>query len=261
MSELPRVNVRVFRIVASAWLLGWFWKAWFFVGYYFGEIWAHPLRYGELPRVLVHPIVASITWASPLLVVIAVVYPRAWTQRAATWLMVAASLVACVHLETFSDATFVTSFWVALWLLWFAANAHRTDAALYVHARVLAQCTVGLVFLGGVVGKLTAEYWSGDAFYQLYFMQKAGWPYSWLRESVAPDTLHALATWFSRSVIVAELALALGPLAPYRVVAIGGTIAMIGMVLISTFYLLSVMACLIGLLIALLFVPADPPLG
>jgi hypothetical protein len=261
VTELPPVNARVFRIVASAWLLGWFWKAWFFVGYYFGEIWAHPLRYGALPRVLVHPIVASITWASPLLVLVAIVYPRAWLPRAASWLMAAASFVACLHIETFSDATFVTSFWVALWLVWFAANARRTDAAFYMHARVLAQCTVGLVFLAGAAGKLTMEYWSGDAFYQLYFIQKSGWPYSWLRESVAPDTLHVLAAWFSRSVIVVELALALNPLAPFRVAAIGGTLLLIGMVLISTLYLFSVMACLIGMLIALLFVPAERPVG
>lgn len=246
------MNVRVFRIVAAAWLLGWFWKAWFFAGYYFGEIWAHPMHYSELPRVLVHPAVAAITWVSPLLVIVAIAMPR--FMRPASWLMVAASLVACVHFEMFSDATFVTSFWVALWLTWFTANAHRTDASFYMHARVLAQCTIGLVFLGGAVGKLTGEYWNGEAFYQLYFVQKTGWPYSWLREAYAVDTLRTIATWFSRGVIVAELGLALSPLAPYRVVAIGGTIAMVGMVVISTFYLLSVMACLIGLLLALLLI-------
>lgn len=252
MTELPRRSVRVFRIVAAAWLVGWFWKAWFFAGYYFDEIWAHPFRYAGLPPALVHPALAAIAWAAPVLVVGALVYPRSWTVRAGSGVMVAAALVACLHVETFSDATFVTSFWVALWLVWFAANAQRTDAALYLHARALAQGTLALVFLGGAIGKLTPEYTSGEAFYQLYIVQKDSWPYPWLRDAVSADTLRAIATWFSRGVIGVELLVAGGALlAPYRVVAIGGTVVMTGMVMISTWNLLSVMACLIGLLLAL----------
>ena len=53
MSALPAVNVRVFRIVAAAWLVGWFWKIWFFAAYYFDEIWAYRIHYAGLPRVLV----------------------------------------------------------------------------------------------------------------------------------------------------------------------------------------------------------------
>lgn len=252
MTELPRMNVRVFRIVAGAWLVGWFWKAWFFAGYYFSEVWAHPLRYDGLPRVLVHPALAALAWGAPVLALGALAYPRAWTLRAASVLMAGAALAACLHLETFSDATFVTSWWVALWLVWFTANASRADAALYLHARALAQCTLALVFLGGAIGKLTPEYTSGEAVYHLYFLQKDSWPYPWLREALSADALRALATSFSRFVIVVELAMALCPLWPYRLTAIGGTVVMIGMVAISTWNLLSVMACLIGLLLALL---------
>lgn len=252
MTELPPPNVRMFRIVAGAWLVGWFWKAWFFAGYYFSEIWAHPFRYAGLPRVLVHPATAACAWAAPALAALAIAVPRAWLVRSAAALMTAAALVACLHFETFSDATFVTSFWVGLWLVWFTANIGRTDPALYLHARTLAQCTLALVFLGGAVGKLTPEYTSGDAFYHLYFVQKPSWPYSWLRQVLSPDALHTLAAWFSRVVIAGELALALAPLWPYRAVAIAGTAVMAAMVVISTLNLLSVMACLIGLLLALL---------
>jgi hypothetical protein len=252
VTELPRANVRVFRIVAGAWLVGWLWKAWFFAGYYFSEVWTHPLRYDGLPRVLVHPALAAVAWAAPLLVIGALAYPRAWTLRVASGLMAGAALAACLHFETFSDATFVTSWWVALWLVWFTANASRTDVALYLHARALAQCTLALVFLGGAIGKLTPEYTSGEAFYQLYFLQKDSWPYPWLRGALSPDALRALATWFSRVVIAVELAIAVCPLLPYRLTAIAGTVVMIGMVVISTWNLLSVMACLIGLLLALL---------
>lgn len=254
MSALPAVNVRVFRIVAAAWLVGWFWKAWFFVGYYFDEIWAYRIHYAGLPRVLVHPAVAAVTWAAPVLVIAALVVPRAWTVRAAAVLMTVAAFVACLHFETFNDATFVTSFWVALWLLWFTANAARTDASLYLHARVLAQCVLALVFLGGFVGKLTGAYTTGEAFYHLYFLQKTSWPYPWLRDMLSLDTLRWFATWFSRLVILGELALALNVLAPFRIAAIGGIAVMASMVVISTWYLLSVMAALSGLMLALLLV-------
>jgi hypothetical protein len=248
---MTRANIRVFRLVAGAWLAGWFWKAWFFAGYYFDEIWAHPFRYAGLPRVLVHPALATIAWAAPVLALVAIIYPRAWSVRAAALLMTTAAFVACLHFETFSDATFVTSFWVGLWLVWFTANAQRSDDSFYLHARVLAQCIVALIFLGGFVGKLTAAYWNGDAFYQLYFVQKSSWPYPWLRDTLSPEALRELATWFSRLVIAGELALALSPLYPYRVTAIGGTLVMTGIVVISTWNLFSVMACLIGLLLAL----------
>ncbi|HEU4610584.1 MAG TPA: hypothetical protein VFS15_00850, partial [Kofleriaceae bacterium] len=79
----PTANVRVFRIVAAAWLVGWFWKAWFFAGYYFSEIWAHPFRYAGLPRVLVHPATAASTWAAPVIVIAAIAIPRAAIVRGA----------------------------------------------------------------------------------------------------------------------------------------------------------------------------------
>jgi hypothetical protein len=252
VTELPAANVRVFRIVAAAWLVGWFWKAWFFAGYYFSEIWAYPLRYDGLPRVLVHPALASVAWACPVLVIGALVHPRAGTLRAAAALMTASAALACLHLETFSDATFVTSFWVALWLLWFTANAARRDAAFRLHARALAQITVAVIFLGGVVGKLTPEYTSGEAFHQLYFVQKDTWPYPWLRGELSAGGLRTLATWFSRAAITVEAIMALSFLLPYRRAAVLGIVVMTGMVVVSTWNLLSVMACLIGLVAALL---------
>jgi hypothetical protein len=257
VSELPRANVRVFRVVAGAWLLGWFWKAGFYGPYYLSEIWAYPYHYDGLPRFLVHPALATIAWLAPVVALGALAYPRTWTVRAAAVVMTAAAFTACLHFETCNDATFVTSFWVGLWLCWFSANARRTDAAFHLHARVLAQCTVALVFLGGVVGKLTGAYVTGEALYQLYFMQKHSWPYTWLREAVSPDALRVIATWFSRAAMAAELALAVSPILPVRIAAIGSIAVMTGMVIVSTWYLLSVMACLIGLMVAVLLLRDD----
>ena len=251
MSELPRTNVRVFRIALSMWLVGWFCKAPFFADYYLREIWVYPHHYAGLPRVLVHPALATVAWLSPVLASAALVHARQWAMRAAAALVTACAFTGCIHFEMFNDATFVTSFWVGLWLLWFAGNAHRSDPALFLHARVLAQCTVALVFFGGAVGKLTGKYFSGEALYHLYFLQKTSWPYPWLRDTLSAETLHAIAAWFSRAVIAGELLLALSPLLPFRIAAIAGMSVMIGMVVISTWYLTSVMACLFGLYLAL----------
>jgi hypothetical protein len=253
VTDLPYLHVRVFRVVAALWLVGWYWKTPYFADYYLSEIWTYPVRYSELPRVLVHPATITIAWVSPILVVVALVVPRRATMRAAAVLMTLAALVGCLHFETFYDATFVTSFWTGAWLVWFTANVTRSDTSFHLHARVLAQCTIALVFLGGAVGKLTGAYlMTGDALYHLYFLQKPSWPYPWLRGALSPEALHAIATWLSRAVVGVELLLALSPLARSRVAAIGGIAIMSAMVVVSTWYLLSVMACLIGLCIAVL---------
>lgn len=250
------MNVRVFRIVVSAWLIGWFWKAGYFAPYFLDEIWTYPIRYDGLPVVFVHPAAVSVVWLAPSLALVALAMPRMWTMRAASWLLTASALGACMHLETFWDATHVTSFWTGVWLVWFTANAERTDESFRLHARVLAQCVIGLVFLGGVVGKLTGAYVVGDAVYQLYFVQKSNWPYTWLREVLSPTSLQSLAVWFSRGVIVVELYLAASPLVPSRLAAISGIVLMLAIVAASTLYLMSVMACLIGLCAAVLVLTA-----
>ena len=152
------------------WLIGWYWKAWYIGEYYLSEIWTYRVHYAGLPSVLVHPLLVTIAWLAPVVAMVAIIVPRRWSMRAASVVMTVCAFIGCVHFETFYDATFVTSFWVGLWLIWFAANVERTDPAFFLHARVLAQCTVGLVFLGGAVGKLTGAYLTnGDALYHLYF--------------------------------------------------------------------------------------------
>jgi hypothetical protein len=241
----------VFRVVAGAWLVGWFWKAPYYASYYLSEIWTHRIHYAGLPNVLEYPAVISIAWLAPAIVGgVALAMPRPWITRATAVVMTLCAFIGCVHVETCNDATFVTSFWTGAWLVWFTANAEHGGATFAAHARRLARCIVALVFLGGVVGKLTGAYVHGDAFYHLYFVQKASWPYTSLREAFSLPTLAAAARWFSRVTIVIELAMVASPLFPERRAVIGGVIVMITFVLVSTLYLVSVMACLIGLLVA-----------
>jgi hypothetical protein len=249
----PARNALVYRVVLVGWLVGWYWKGAFYVPFLFTQAFAQPLAFETLPAWLQAPWLAALVWALPALALPTLLVSRLPLMRGAAALLVVCSFVACVHLETFTDATFVVSFWVALWLLWFSFSAHRDDEDLALHGRVLALSVVGLVFLGGVLGKLTGEYTGGEAFHHLYFLQKDTWPYPWLRDAVSPEALRSIATWFSRAAIAGELLLAASPLLPHRLAVGLGCAVMGGMVVVSTLYLLSVMACLVGLLLASLW--------
>lgn len=248
--EVPLATV--FRVVAAGWWLGWFWKAPFYAGYLLDETFAWRLDYPDFPAVLQHPAVSAAAWLAPAAALPALVWPRppAVLLRAAAAILAASALVLCIHLETFTDATFVTSFWVAAWLLWLAFQDDSTRTRL--HARVLAQCLVAALFLGPAIGKLTTEYTGGEAFYRIYFLGKDSWPYPWLRAHVAPETLRELATWFSRAAIAGELLLSVSPLLPPRFAAIFGITFLVGMVVVSTWYLVSVLASLAALLVGAL---------
>ena len=243
---------RAFRLAGTLWLAGWFWKAGFFAEYFRDEALAYPVTYAGLPPWLEHPAVAVAAWLCPALAAIAVAWPRRALARAAAILMAVASFVACVHLETCSDATFLTSFWAALWLVWLAHNGHRTDASFTRHARLLARSVVALMFLGAFAGKLTPEYTSGEAFHNLYFLTRDEWPYPALRASLEPERLREVATWSSRGAIAIEGLTATIPLWPHRPAVLFAIAVMLAMIGVTTFYLVSVLACLAGVCAAAL---------
>jgi len=238
-----------FRVVAAGWLFGWFCKAGYYARALLWDDFAARLDVAGFSPLVQHPLVIAVAWLAPLAVVPALVWPRPRAQQAAAALMLVASLVACIHLETFNDATFVTSFWVALWLLWLTIVAPIADEATTLrHARRLAQCIVGVIFLGGAMGKLTPEHIDGDVLLHVYFLGKDTFPYPQLRGALTPEHLAALARAFSRIVIVAELLLAASPLLPFRISTILGATIMTLMIAGSSLYLVSVLACLLALL-------------
>lgn len=239
-------NALAFRIVVLAWLFGWFAKAGFYLPQLFGEARRFPFTTDRLPALFGWWALAAAGYVAPLAVLLAVVFPKRFFVRAGSIVLAVSAAIACVHLETFSDATFVTSLWTALWLVWFAFATHD-DLSFVRHACLLAQCVIALQFVGPALGKLTREYTSGDAFYHLYFLQKDDWPYPLLRSRFAPQTLHAVAAWASPLVIAFELTLAATPLLQRRLaLAITGAgLALI--VLTSTWMLISVVASLAGL--------------
>lgn len=232
------------RIALGVWAVGWGWKAGFLIFQIGVRGLAIPIRYDGLPAILLNQEVALVAYLVPLLAAVVGVVRGG---RA----VVAAALVGCIsawvlvsHVATYNDATFVTAWWAGLWIAWAGS---RTEAEARAWGPRLAQAVISLVFLGGVLGKLTPEYTSGEAMYQLYFVQKEVLLYPWLRETVPPDALRSLATAFSWAAIATEAALATSVLwKPRAALAVSAAVCL-GMVAVSTPYLLSVMAPLVAM--------------
>ena len=119
----------------------------------------------------------------------------------------------------------------------------------------LSRVIISMILLGGAVGKWTPEYWNGDVFYDIYFVDRNYWVFNYLRENFEPETLRTIATWYSRKVILIESTCGLGLwLLPAKWASIIGFVLLTSIALFSNFYLFSVMFALMGLSLAGLFV-------
>ena len=247
LQDAPAWQATAVKIALGCWLAAWVLKAHFFVPYFAWVCPEYPFRLDFFPAAASNAWVSLLAYALPLLTGIAAIglaSRRAW-QLAAFTMVVAAGLLA-IHLNSYNDATFVTSFWAALWILWLATRNPERPQGMLKHGPILAQAVVSLMFLGGAVGKLTADYWQGTALYHIYFLQKNNFIYPWLRETLSAADLQTLALWFSRCVIVAEFAVAALILCASRKTLLLSAAVMIAVAAISTSFLFSVMGSLIG---------------
>ncbi len=212
-----------------------------------------------LPTWLCSPVLGGVLYFTPLLTLLALRAQRIRWLRLAAATYATCSLLMLWHVQSYNDATQVTGFYTALWLWWWAGQVPRTDAASYWHGITLALGVLSLCWLGGAVGKITPEYWSGEPFYHLYFMDKPQFPFDWWREHCTTETLHGYARIFSRLVVVSELALATSLLWPVRLAVLANMMALCGMVIISQLQLFSVLGSLMGLVIAIAWLLRSPP--
>lgn len=239
---------RAFRAALLLWMTGWLIKAPFFLCY-LGE-WSfevaleHPL----FPTVFLDPWTSWAAYFVPLIAGgLALFRPGVATARLAAAALTACAAVLLVHVNGYNDATFLTAFWSGVWLLWLALHADTQNAGTAErHGPRLALGVIALMFLGGTVGKLTAEYWSGEALYQTYFLQKQSWPYPALRQACSEEGLRLMAKICSRAIVLTEGLLA--GLVLFRPAwALGAAMwVMLGIVAASTPWLLSVMGPLLG---------------
>ena len=232
-------------------LFGWFVKIVFFGPYLFGAAFEIVIIHDFFPRFFRSNLVSAVVYPMVLLSLGCFATTKLWVLRIAAGLLVACAGILCLHQNTYNDATFVVSFWCALWLLWLSACAWREPQAKR-HAATLASCIVGLMFLGGFVGKLTPAYWNGEIIGRIFLEQGGESPLTFLLP--LPDgALKKIAlSLIAKCIIVGEGLLALN-LIVYRRQLWGISLAVIPMLIFfSSWRILSVASGLIGLLVAAL---------
>ncbi|MDB2686746.1 hypothetical protein N9Y42_06000 [Mariniblastus sp.] len=152
-----------------------------------------------------------------------------------------------IHQSGFNDVTFLCCGWSALWCLWFSTQISEANQSLLPRAAWLSHAILSLILIGGAVGKMTPEYWSGQVLYEIYFVDRDFWFYNIIRDSCTADGLRDAATLHSRLVIVTEFACGFLWLLPMRIASCLVLAVLMGIALTNNTMLFSVVTSLIGL--------------
>jgi hypothetical protein len=212
---------------------------------------ALPLEDPFFPDLLRNNVVLGLAYLLPVcLSCIALVSRDRTFLRIQSLIACAGTFLLCIHQGTYNDVTFLTSWWSSLWCAWYVGRLDDPVGPLAVKGVFLAQLILSLIFLGGAAGKWTAGYWSGEVFYEIYFVGRDFWLFNLLRESLDASSLRDVATWYSRLVIVTESCCGLLWLLPSRWALPLAIAVLLGIALLSNFYLFSVVFCLVGLALA-----------
>jgi hypothetical protein len=187
--------------------------------------------------------------------------PRALATSIAAFAL--GSLVLMLHQGSYNDATFVTSFWAALWGLWLASASRpqRPAQELPARAAFLVQLVIALMFFGGAVGKLTPGYFDGSVMYGVYFAERTHFTFALLRALLSPAQLHVAAQVYSLAVIAIEATLACMPILPARASLKLALAAFGALVVLNNLRLLSVVGPLAALCVAALVLTRSAQAG
>lgn len=178
-----------------------------------------------------------------------------WIRSLSGAVLAGCLAIMLVHQASHNDMTFATGLWVAIWSFWFTTRMGRDEPyALIERGAFLSRAIGSMILLGGAVGKWTPEYWSGEVFYDIYFVDRDFWVFNYLRETYDTETLKTMAMWYSRKVIVVEtLAGFLLWLIPARLAAVTGMFIFFSIAFLSNHLLFSVLMQMIGLMAVGLF--------
>lgn len=246
----------VFQISVAAWLFGWFVKYKFFGPYLSSDIFAYPVFAEQFPRFFQNPSVAFTAYHMPVLCLLGLLTQRRLVYIVMSLLMLVCTTLLGLHISTYNDMTFISSFWAALWLVWY--TFHMDDKQhIRVHAPFLVKCIIALLFLGGTAGKLTPEYWSGEAFYNLIVRQTPGYIGVYLINTFSVENQRLILGIVSKIIIVTEGLLVLSPLYPYRLFCLLGGSVIVMIVLFRSWQILSVLSCLAGIILSCLLLLTD----
>ncbi|MBU6301121.1 MAG: hypothetical protein KGS60_06185 [Verrucomicrobia bacterium] len=250
MKPLTGKRLIAWRIALAGWLVGWFINTSENVGL-FVSAWERPiLEHPLFPGVMCDGRVALLLFALPLAGFAGFSGGTVFRLRVVSGILALVSLGLLGHLCTYNDATYTTTFWSALWMGWWAGRIEGSGAGAERHAIALGQGLVGLCFLGGFVGKLTPEYWSGEVFHGIYVLQKPYFPFSWMRDNWPEAASKTASAWMGRGMIVTEGVLSTLVFWPTRA-ALGATLGVfVVMTLLAQVQILSVLAPLAGVMVA-----------
>jgi hypothetical protein len=179
-------------------------------------------------------------------------------QKICCYVTFVGASVLCLHQATYNDMTFVTAWWTSLWAMWFVRHIDDADRDRALdRAAFLSRLIISVILLGGAAGKWTAEYWSGQVFYDIYFRDRDFWVFNLLREHFEGATLRDMACWYSRKVILIETVAGASLWAmPPKWAAAVAVVILASIALLSNFLLFSVLFSLIGLASVGFFVAA-----
>lgn len=245
------MNYKVIRWVILFWLAGWYIKSAFYVPYLFDEILTYPVHNEYFKGALASPFIAQTAFLLPLLGLYVLYRNKQPLYIFYSVLLSVCSLTLLWHQDTHNDATFVTSFWVALWLLWFSFHLERTDDSFLQQAQKTAQLIIAIIFVGGVVGKLIPQYLSGEVFYNIFVSQNNSPAWVWLKNSLSVHDLKFLLKMISWTVIGIEGLLAVCFIFPFERTRIPIIVLLLTVTLFSTWRILSVVGAFLGLMFAL----------
>lgn len=244
-------QLRALRLVNLGLLVSWLVKLYYFI---YGALVYHlrPLADGFFPQPLQQLPVLCTAYALPIGVGLFAGLRRSRSALTATMgAFACGSLVLLLHQGTFNDATFVTSLWVALIGLWWGRRPPE-DPGLAAKLAFLSQLFVGLLFLGGFIGKLTPGFLDGQVFYELYIRENSHPTFAALRALLPPEQLPGAAQGYAWLAVLTEGALATVPLwAPIPALR-AACCGLLALPLLNNPLLLSVVAAPIALCIAAL---------
>jgi len=176
-----------------------------------------PLQDHFFPWVLREPSLLAAAYFAPFCTELPVLLrpSRRRMRRHAAMVTLSAGIL-LVHQASYFFATWVIVFWAGLFLVWMAGSGLDEPELACRKGPLLAQTLISFWFLGGAVGKWTPAYWAGEPYYDLFFAHHPYVAYALLRAWVDAGTLRSIATWFSRSVVVIETAMAFTVFLPAR---------------------------------------------
>jgi hypothetical protein len=163
--------------------------------------------------------------------------------------LLATQFVLNIHQSSYNDVTFLCCGWASAWCVWMATRINEPIATLQPRAAWLAHAILSMIFLGGAVGKMTPEFWSGEVLYEIYFREHDYWFYNAIRYYFDAPTVREIATWHSRAVAISELVCGFLWLMPMRIASWLALVMLLGIALTNNVLLFSVVTSLAGLAI------------